>query len=324
MADSTPATNASNATRYYNLPLFLSSDRPSWLVDWNGAMNEIDTILNDIAIESEGASGAVATIQTQINTLSTTVENLNSIVKTAVADVASMQTKVTSMEDRLDNVESDLITQNNLIKTLSDTVVAMQSTVATLNNHVNVMEKSVTTLGANVEAVQTALTGVQSDVSSLQSSVSSINSSLSSLNTRVTALENAPSAGLPAISDLNFSETSYTRADFTQSASKTITMQNDCYVKIGILISATCGNVGVSDSKNITCEASLAGERVLRVDDTVPALYSVNPDFANVPFKASGFSGLYRLKAGDVISLSCGSSDTHDTTNFFVNIAPIA
>ena len=195
MADATPATNATNHTRYFNLPLFISTDRPSWLVDWNGAMGEIDTILNDIATTSEGASSAVSTIQTQIDTLSATVTSLNSIVDTAVADVASMQTTVDAVETRLDNVESDLITQNNLIKTLSDTVVAMQATVSTLDNHVNTLNDAVTAMGVNVSAIQTALNGVTSDVSALQSSVASINSSLSNLDSRVTALENAPSTG---------------------------------------------------------------------------------------------------------------------------------
>lgn len=186
MADATPATNATNHTRYFNLPLFISTDRPSWLVDWNGAMGEIDTILNDIATTSEGASSAVSTIQTQIDTLSATVTSLNGIVETAVADVASMQTTVDAVDTRLDSVESDLITQNNLIKTLSDTVVAMQATVSTLDNHVDTLNDAVTAMGVNVSAIQTALNGVTSDIAT-------INSTLTSLDTRVTALENAGS-----------------------------------------------------------------------------------------------------------------------------------
>ena len=316
MADSTPATNASNATRYYNLPLFLSSDRPSWLVDWNGAMNEIDTILNDIAIESEGASGAVATIQTQINTLSTTVENLNSIVETAVADVASMQTTVDSMEDRLDNVESDLITQNNLIKTLSDTVVAMQSTVSTLNNHVNVMEQSVTTLGANVEAIQTALTGLQSDVSS-------INSSLSSLNTRVTALENAGVSGMPALSDLTFTNTTFRRSDFPASGggTKTHTLSEDSYVYVTMVDSVTTGSLGAGVTTT-TGSVSLANNNVISVADTAPCLASLGTGFVDLEYTFHHSTGLFKLKAGDAISVTLGRGGSDIVYETVIHIAP--
>lgn len=35
--------SATNTTTNYNLPIFLSSDKPAWLVDFNGAMTAIDT-----------------------------------------------------------------------------------------------------------------------------------------------------------------------------------------------------------------------------------------------------------------------------------------
>ena len=160
-------------------------------------MNEIDTILQDIATTSEGASSAVATIKTQIDTLSTTVQNLNNIVETAVADVSAMQTTVDAQETRLDGVEADLITQNNLIKTLSDTVVAMQSTVSSLNNRVGVMEDSVSAMGVNVSALQTAIAGITSDVSALDA--------------RVTALEQGGTGGTSDyVSTDLFDSTKYT------------------------------------------------------------------------------------------------------------------
>ena len=177
--DAIPATNASNTTRYFNLPLFIASDKPSWLVDWNGAMGQIDSILEDIATASEGAVADVQTIQTQIDALNAIIPNLEATVQTAVEDVAAMQTTVDSHETRMDSIESDLITQNNLIKTLSDSVVAMQATVATLNNRVAAME---TTVG-----------GLDVDVAAINTELSTIRSTMSSLDSRVTALENAGS-----------------------------------------------------------------------------------------------------------------------------------
>ena len=35
--------SATNTTTNYNLPIFIGSDKPSWLADFNGAMNAIDT-----------------------------------------------------------------------------------------------------------------------------------------------------------------------------------------------------------------------------------------------------------------------------------------
>lgn len=148
--DAIPATNASQTTRYFNLPLFIATDKPSWLVDWNGAMGQIDSILEDISVASEGAVADVQTIQTQINALSSTVTSLEATVQTAVEDVASMQTTVDSHETRIDAVEQDLITQNNLIKTLSDTVLTMQTTLATLQSVVEGLGNTVNNLANGI------------------------------------------------------------------------------------------------------------------------------------------------------------------------------
>lgn len=198
------ATNASNTTRYFHLPLFIASDKPSWLVDWNGAMGDIDNILQEIATASEGAVADVATIQSQIDALNATIPNLESLVETAVSDVAAMQTTVDSHETRMDAIEADLITQNNLIKTLSDAVTTMQGTVATLTNRVAAMETTVSGYDTEINAIQTGLDSVQASLTSLQSTVSGHTSSINSLNTRVTALENAGGgSGLPSVTDLN-------------------------------------------------------------------------------------------------------------------------
>lgn len=210
--DASVSTNASNQTQYFNLPLFIATDKPSWLVDWNGAMNEIDKILNDIATASEGAVADVATIQTQINTLSTTVTSLNATVQTAVEDVAAMQTTVQSHETRMDTIEGDLITQNNLIKALSTSVTTMQGTVASLNTAVETMQTTLAGYDTRIDAAedaataaQTAVAGIQSTVQSLSSTVaghttaiSQHTSQISGLDGRVTTLEQVDSVPFPA------------------------------------------------------------------------------------------------------------------------------
>lgn len=37
--------SATNTTTHYNLPIFIETDKPAWLVDFNGAMNAIDNAL---------------------------------------------------------------------------------------------------------------------------------------------------------------------------------------------------------------------------------------------------------------------------------------
>lgn len=88
--------SATNKTTYYELPVFIATDEPKWLTDWNGAMNTIDgaiaeaktaadnaqTTANANALAISGLSDSVSTISTALSTLTTTVNTLNGTVNT--------------------------------------------------------------------------------------------------------------------------------------------------------------------------------------------------------------------------------------------------
>lgn len=88
--------SATNKTTYYELPVFIATDEPKWLTDWNGAMNIIDgaiaeaktaadnaqTTANANALAISGLSDSVSTISTALGTLTTTVNTINGTVNT--------------------------------------------------------------------------------------------------------------------------------------------------------------------------------------------------------------------------------------------------
>lgn len=273
--DAIPATNASNTTRYFHLPLFISTDKPSWLVDWNGAMGEIDTILQNINTASEGAVADVQTIQTQIDALNQLIPNLEATVQTAVSDVAAMQTTVAAQKTRLDSVEQDLITQNNLVKQLSDAVVAMQSTVATLNNRVQVME--------------TALQGVEVDVNTIRSQITS-------LDNRVTALEQGGAgSSLPDITAFTQDPMVRNHNDFPSSAGEVTlwTAAADGYAYI--TKRALSNHVGLHEMEMYV---NSDAHPVLKM-----GVYSNQPTGASTADLVidEGISPIFKVKQGDVI-----------------------
>lgn len=74
--------SATNTTTTYQLPIFVGSDVPSWLTDWNGAMTDIDTAIaaakttaDGAALTAGNASSGVATNANAITALQTTVGN---------------------------------------------------------------------------------------------------------------------------------------------------------------------------------------------------------------------------------------------------------
>lgn len=80
--------SATNATTNYALPIFIGTDKPAWLVDWNGAMTDIDAAIKGVDTDVQGAitsiSGLSSTVASHTSTLSTisgqitvTTTNLN-------------------------------------------------------------------------------------------------------------------------------------------------------------------------------------------------------------------------------------------------------
>ena len=86
--------SATNQTTYYDLPLFIGTDVPSWLGDWNNAMNAIDGAINgvktaadsatNVANTAEGKSDAntetINALTAEVNTLKQAVQNYDSIL----------------------------------------------------------------------------------------------------------------------------------------------------------------------------------------------------------------------------------------------------
>lgn len=74
--------SATNKTTYLDLPKFIGTDVPSWLGDFNGAMEKIDTGYNNVDIKAGQASSIAnsASSKADINTQSIT--NINAELKT--------------------------------------------------------------------------------------------------------------------------------------------------------------------------------------------------------------------------------------------------
>lgn len=102
---------ATNSTTNYELPIFIGTDKPSWMGDWNGAMNKIDAALTTISDEAaqaktaadaantaaQAAQTAVTEVQTNVTELQTTTGALNTQVNANKADIAALTAQVNAL-----------------------------------------------------------------------------------------------------------------------------------------------------------------------------------------------------------------------------------
>lgn len=93
--------SATNSTTNYALPIFIGTDKPAWLVDWNGAMTAIDAAIKGVDTDVQGAivdisglsstvashtssistiSGQITVITTNLNTATGNINTINSLI----------------------------------------------------------------------------------------------------------------------------------------------------------------------------------------------------------------------------------------------------
>lgn len=95
---------ASNETANYKLPLFTDSDQPTWLGDFNGAMNKIDTGMNTVGANASTALSAannavnrVATVETTMANVQTTANNAYALAQTNGKDIGTLDGEVAEL-----------------------------------------------------------------------------------------------------------------------------------------------------------------------------------------------------------------------------------
>lgn len=93
--------SATNATTNYALPIFIGTDKPAWLVDWNSAMTDIDAAIKGVDTDVQGAivdiSGLNSTVASHTSTLSTIsgqITVINTNLNTATGNINTINSLI--------------------------------------------------------------------------------------------------------------------------------------------------------------------------------------------------------------------------------------
>lgn len=97
--------SATNVTTYYEFPVFVGSDKPAWLVDWNGAMNAIDSAIHVAKAEADANATNIASLQSSVTSLSGSVESQGSSITSLIQSLTSLQGTVNTITSLIGNGE---------------------------------------------------------------------------------------------------------------------------------------------------------------------------------------------------------------------------
>ena len=133
---------STNKTTHYKLSQYVSSDKPTYLIDYNGDMAKIDTAINTAKTTADTALTAATNAQTA-------AEGAQSTANTAVTNAATADTKATNADNKigdLANLETTVKTnivssinevKGNIIDSMAGTETTKAPSVSSVKSYVN-------------------------------------------------------------------------------------------------------------------------------------------------------------------------------------------
>ena len=97
--------SATNSTLNYQLPQFIATDKPAWLVDFNGAMSTIDTAIKEAKTAGDNAQQTANTNTTNIATLDGTVTSQGTAIGALTTSVAGNTGSINTINSLIGNGE---------------------------------------------------------------------------------------------------------------------------------------------------------------------------------------------------------------------------
>lgn len=182
--------SATNATTNYSLPLFLGSDKPAWLVDWNGAMSAIDTAIKNAADSASQAGTDISALTLTVGSLSDTVTNQGTALGNLTTTVGGLSGSVNTINSLIGNGEPTT-TDKTLIGAINELYDDIHGGGPSSVTAANVTYDN-TSSGMTADDVQEAIDELQSEITNLPTPSGGISEkgshvfTLASANTSVT------------------------------------------------------------------------------------------------------------------------------------------
>lgn len=98
----------SKSTTNYNLPIYAPDDVTSWLVTWNGAMTELDSVIANVQKLAEAAGTDVTVVEAAVEQLKTGVQQLNTAVTKNAEDITKANSEISGIKVNVANLTGDV------------------------------------------------------------------------------------------------------------------------------------------------------------------------------------------------------------------------
>ena len=155
--------SATNSTPTIGLPLFIGTDKPAWLTDFNGAMNTIDGAIANLQTAEGGTATSLAALSQSVEALSGTVSQHTTSLQTISTAVAGNTGSINTINSLIGNGQptTEDKTIIGAINEIYAEIGGGSSVTASVVSYDN------TTSGMTADDVQEALDELKADIDAI-------------------------------------------------------------------------------------------------------------------------------------------------------------
>lgn len=257
--------SATGHTEHYNLPIYNATDKVSFLVDWNGAMREIDDLLYQVKSTGEVSEQQILALQTALETAQTTIQQITINIDTLTHDLGDVSADNTELHSRVDTLDTNYTE-------LSSLIASMQTLVNNLSTKVDNLDASVNEIGDIAEQAQ-------SDVASLSARPIPIR-----ITSRAT-VETSSSSGFNKVS---------VRIPVSEFTAKGVDFSKFDVINVGVASGSATNNIMISPFMDTYMLRSENPYTIAKENDGLDVQFYVGDSY--VPTSATAYIVAYVVK----------------------------
>ena len=180
-------TNASNQTQYFGFPLFASTDKPSLVTDWNGTVEELDTLLETLRVGISTNESAISALERRVTDIGTEIAEMANTLAVQGTTITDNKTQIdilretlievsatvkslvnANLEERMATVESSVAHVESELGRVSDDLAELSHTVTTQGTDIGTLQEDLGTLTGRVGTISDDLDAAESDIDALE------------------------------------------------------------------------------------------------------------------------------------------------------------
>ena len=162
--------SATNSTPTIGLPLFIGTDKPAWLTDFNGAMNTIDSAIANLQTAEGGTATSLAALSQSVEALSGTVSQHTTSLQTITTAVSGNTGSINTINSLIGNGQPT--TEDKTIIGAINEIYAEIGGGSTVT--ASVVSYDNTSSGMTADDVQEAIDELKADVDAIVVPTSSV------------------------------------------------------------------------------------------------------------------------------------------------------